>query len=162
MEYSRVTRKERPLEPVSLENVIREVCSDLETALRESGGAVKVGSLPTIKADPIQMRQLFQNLIGNALKFARKDVPPVVTIQGQALDSKEVEIKISDNGIGFESKFADKVFQPFQRLVTREQYKGTGIGLSVCKKIVERHKGKISVASEPGKGSAFTIRLPMA
>ena len=165
LEYSRVTRKVRPPEPVPLGSLIQEVLSDLETAIKESGGAVEVGTLPTLQADPIQMRQLFQNLIGNALKFSKKGEPPRVVIQAQVPgsgDSGEVEIKVVDNGIGFEGKFADKVFQPFQRLVTRDQYKGTGIGLSVCKKIVERHRGKISVTSEPGKGTAFTIRLPVA
>lgn len=162
LEYSRVTRKVHPPESVPLESLIGEVLSDLETAIQKSGGAVEVGSLPTIQADPIQMRQLFQNLIGNALKFSRKGVPPHVSIQGQVLDSREVEIKVSDNGIGFDKKFGQKVFQPFQRLVTRDQYQGTGIGLSVCKKIVERHHGTISVTSESDKGTTFTIRLPMA
>lgn len=165
LEYSRVTRKVRPPEPVPLEPLITEVLSDLETAIEKSGGAVEAGRLPTIQADPIQMRQLFQNLIGNALKFSRKEIPPLVTIQAKVLDSpnsKEVEIQVADNGIGFDPKFTQKIFQPFQRLVTREQYQGTGIGLSVCKKIVERHGGTISVASVPDKGTTFTIRLPMA
>ncbi|MFH0799826.1 MAG: ATP-binding protein [Pseudomonadota bacterium] len=160
LEYSRVTRKVDPFEPVALGPMIQEVCSDLETAIRESKGTVEVGDLPTIKADPVQMRQLFQNLIGNAMKFSRKGIPPCVTVAHASFLDGRAEIRVADNGIGFDTKFIDKIFQPFQRLVTREEYKGTGIGLSVCKKIVERHRGEIEVESKPGEGTTFIIRLP--
>ena len=171
--YSRVTTKARPFEPVDLATVTQEVLSDLETRTSEVGDRVEVLELPTVQADALQMRQLFQNLIGNALKFRRPDEPPVVTISarrlnGQAslssmgIDSREaLELTVQDNGIGFDAKYADRIFGTFQRLHGRSEYEGTGIGLSVCRKIVERHGGRIQARSEPNSGATFVVTLPL-
>lgn len=171
--YSRVTTKAQPFAPVDLSTVTQEVLSDLETRTTEVNGRVEVDQLPTVQADPLQMRQLFQNLIGNALKFSRPDEPPVVTVSSRplngkdslssmGLDSKEaLEITVQDNGIGFDAKYADRIFGTFQRLHGRGEYEGTGIGLSVCRKIVERHGGMIQAESEPNSGATFIITLPL-
>jgi len=122
---------------------------------------VLVGELPVIKGDPTQMRQLFQNLIGNALKFHKDGEKPVIKMPSAITDSGELQIVVEDNGIGFEEKYIDRIFAPFQRLHGRgSPYEGTGMGLAICKKIVERHGGTIRAESEPGKGSTFIIRLP--
>jgi signal transduction histidine kinase len=160
---SRVSTKAEPFVSVDLNEVAEGVVSDLETRIQQTEGEVKVGDLPTIEADRTQARQLLQNLIGNGLKFAREDVPPVVEVEGhlEEQDGREVcELKISDNGIGIEEKHREKIFGVFQRLHARGQYEGTGVGLAVCARIVDRHGGDIKVESEPGEGTTFVIRLP--
>ena len=135
---------------------------DLEVRVAQSGGHVEVGELPTIDADPLQMRQMLQNLIGNALKFRRKDVAPVVSITGNIIaETASCEIRVEDNGIGFDIKYLSRIFAPFQRLHTRQQYEGSGMGLAICRKIVERHRGKITASSVPGQGAIFIISLPV-
>ncbi len=161
LEYSRVSAHERSFEPVNLGDVAREIASEMEIGSDPSKGRVEIGTLPTIKADRVQMRQLFQNLIGNAIKFRKKDVLPHVRIDSHSLNNSGVEISVEDNGIGFEEKYADRIFQPFQRLHNREQYEGAGMGLTICQKIVARHDGTISVNSAPGKGTRFLIRFPL-
>lgn len=167
LEFSRVTLKGRPFAEVDLEAVAREVVSDLEILIQQSGGRVDLGPMPVIKADPLQMRQLFQNLIGNALKFHRPDAPPVVTVSAFEVFGVDksnpvaYELRFADDGIGFEEVYCDRIFQVFQRLHGRNEYDGTGMGLAICRKIVERHSGRITAASEPGKGSTFTITLPV-
>ena len=159
---SRVTTKVRPMVPIDLTQVTHEVVADLEVRVAHSGGRVEVGKLPTIDADPLQMRQMFQNLIGNALKFRRKEVLPIVKITGNLeTGAHTCEIRVEDNGIGFETKYLDRIFAPFQRLHTRQQYEGSGMGLAICRKIVERHKGKITASSVPGQGATFVITLPV-
>jgi len=159
---SRVTTKARPMVPIDLTQVAHEVVVDLEVRVAQSGGRVQVLPLPTIAADLSQMRQLFQNLIGNALKFRRKDVAPVVTIAGSLTRNDSwCEIRVEDNGIGFDPKYLSRIFAPFQRLHTRQQYEGSGMGLAICRKIVERHKGRISATSVPGQGATFVISLPV-
>jgi signal transduction histidine kinase len=139
---------------------VHEVLSDLEVRIKKTGGEVKVRELPAIKADPTQMRLLFQNLIGNALKFHKENEKPVVKVLSAAGDGK-LQIIVEDNGIGFEEKYVDKIFAPFQRLHGKSsQYEGTGMGLAICKKIVERHGGTITAKSTPGAGSTFVITLP--
>jgi light-regulated signal transduction histidine kinase (bacteriophytochrome) len=133
--------------------------SDLETRTQEVGATITVGKLGTIVADPTHMRQLFQNLIGNALKFHRPDVPPVVNVSATTEDGV-VEIKVSDNGIGFDEKYVDRIFSVFQRLHDRSSYEGTGIGLAVCRKIAERYNGTIKATSNKGEGSTFIVRIP--
>src|SRR5262249_55373267 len=135
-------------------------------------GQVVVEALPRIDADPTQMRQLLQNLIGNALKYHRKGVAPVVKVQGRLLRNgdgaclehtpteKVCEITVEDNGIGFEEKYLDRIFAPFQRLHGRSEYEGTGMGLAVCQKIAGRHGGTITARSTPGQGSTFVVTLP--
>lgn len=162
--FSRVTSKPPVPKKVDLNEIVGEAVSDLEARISRTGGRVVVDDLPTVLADPTHMRQLFQNLIGNALKFHRKDVPPEVRViclsSGPSGDT--CRITVEDNGIGFDKKYADRIFGVFQRLHGRGTYEGTGIGLAVCRKIVERYGGTIAAEGYPGKGSKFTINLPLA
>jgi signal transduction histidine kinase len=142
----------------------------LEIRIREVGGRIEAEDLPRIEADPTQMRQLLQNLIGNALKFHREGVPPVVHVsatieQAEApldeIESAEVcRLVISDNGIGIEEKYADRIFTPFKRLYGRSQYEGTGMGLAICQRIAQRHGGRIELTPTSGPGSTFTVVVP--
>jgi signal transduction histidine kinase len=157
---SRVTTRGRPFEEVSLDAVVREVLTDLETHIDQTGGKVEVGRLPTVKGDGFQMRQLFQNLISNALKFSRREEPPVIRIHSRPPKDGFVEITVEDNGIGFDEKYLDRIFKPFQRLHTQHEFPGTGMGLAICEKIVLRHGGRISASSRPGRGAKFMIALP--
>jgi light-regulated signal transduction histidine kinase (bacteriophytochrome) len=173
---SRVTTQAQPFKTVNLTTVAVEVISDLEELIRQTDGRVELEDLPTIQADPIQMRQLLQNLIGNALKFHRPGVLPIVNIyyfksksaiaQGasalQAIAQVNFQqIVVEDNGIGFEEKYLDRIFNVFQRLHSRNEYSGTGVGLAICRKIAERHGGDITATSQLGKGSKFIVTLPM-
>jgi signal transduction histidine kinase len=174
--FSRVSTKVQPFEPLNLNETIDGVLSDLETRIQQTNGKVEVEELPVIAADPLQMRQLFQNLIGNALKFHRPEAPPLIQVKGEIVQQNGTEpdgensnsepadaqclITIKDNGIGFEEKYLERIFTPFQRLHNKNEYEGTGIGLAVCRKIVERHKGSITAKSIPGEGSEFMITLP--
>lgn len=163
--FSRVTTHAKPFTPVDLNEVVTGVLQDLETRITETGATVQVGQLPTIEADSTQMRQLFQNLIGNAIKFHRDGVPPVVTISAECLPDDTsardlCRITVADNGIGFDPKYLDRVFAVFQRLHSRSEYPGTGVGLALCRKIVLRHQGTITADSTPGEGSTFIVMLP--
>ena len=158
LEYSRLSTKTNPFVEVNL-SLIREVLSDLEIRIAKTGGQVHVGILPVISADPTQMRQLFQNLIGNALKFHKEGEKPLVKIQSSA-NEQMIRISVEDNGIGFDEKHLERIFAPFQRLHGRGEYEGTGMGLAICKKIVERHGGSITAKSTPGAGATFIIELP--
>ncbi len=160
LNYSRVTTKIEPFSDVELSKVMAEVLSDLETLIERTGGRVEAEDLPTIRADASQMRQLMQNLIGNGLKYHGGE-KPLVKVAVENLDSAYM-ISVQDNGIGFNEKYLPKIFQPFQRLHGKtSQYEGTGMGLAICRKIVERHGGSITATSEPGKGSMFIVRLPV-
>ena len=128
--------------------------------IKETSARVEVGDLPAVRADRVQMVQLFQNLIGNALKFHRDGEAPHVKIFARQIGNKFYEIHVEDNGIGFEEEYAEKIFVPFQRLHGRSSYEGMGIGLAICKKIVERHGGSITAKSTPGKGATFIVSLP--
>ena len=171
LSLSRVTTQGRDFEMVDLGKVVAETVTDLDVQLEQCGGRVDVGGLPTVQADAMQMRQLFQNLIGNALKFRRPEEPPVVTVTARPERGKSprpgipptdlVRIMVEDNGIGFDPKDAGRIFNVFQRLHPREVYDGTGIGLSICRKIVERHGGTITAQGTPGLGAKFCILLPM-
>jgi light-regulated signal transduction histidine kinase (bacteriophytochrome) len=158
--FSRVTTQAQPLVPVHLNEVLREVLSDLEVRIEQSGARVDVGLLPTLQADPTQMRQLFQNLVGNALKFRRADETPQIRIRGETADGMH-RITVEDNGIGFEEKYAERIFGIFQRLHGRGEYEGTGIGLAVCQKIAKRHGGQITATGVPGRGATFIVSLPV-
>ena len=161
LSFSRVTTKAQPFTRVDLNQVARDVLVDLEARLEQTGGRVEVGELPQIDADPTQMRQLIQNLIGNALKFHKPGVPPAVKVHAEASDGAETcRLIVEDNGIGFDEKYLDRIFNVFQRLHGRGQYEGTGIGLAVCRKIAERHGGSISARSTSGEGSSFVVTLP--
>jgi signal transduction histidine kinase len=170
--FSRVTTKAQPFMAVDLARVARDVVTDLEVRLEQTGGRVDIGELPAIEADPLQMRQLFQNLIGNALKFHRPGAAQVVSVQAHPVPSQDqgqnsphaagarYQITITDNGIGFDEKYLDRIFNVFQRLHNRSHYEGTGIGLAICRKIVERHGGSITATSTPGQGATFIVTLP--
>ncbi len=170
--YSRVTTKAQPFEPTDLNKIVDGVLGDLETRIDETGGKVDVENLPTIDADQTQMGQLFQNLIANALKFKKEDLAPKVSVNSEifkgelssisrSMPEDLVRITVSDNGIGFDEKYLDRIFTPFQRLHGRNEYEGTGIGLAVCRKIVERHGGSLTAKSTPGEGSTFIVVLPL-
>jgi signal transduction histidine kinase len=164
---SRVTTRAQPFVPLDLAAELKEVLSDLEIRLHQTQGRVDAEPLPVIEADPTQMRQLFQNLIGNALKFHRPGVPPLVKVRAQLLPGTEdgqlprCRIEVEDNGIGFDEKHLEHIFAPFQRLHGRHEYEGTGMGLTICRKIVERHGGAITARSTPGEGSTFIVTLPV-
>lgn len=160
--FARVTSKAQPFVRVELPTIVREVLSDLEVSIDQAKATITVGELPALEADPTQMRQLLQNLLSNALKFRREDAAPAISIEASVdKEARRCEIRVRDNGIGFEEKYADKIFNLFQRLHGRGKYEGTGLGLAICRKIAERHGGTISAQSTPGQGSAFTIRLPL-
>jgi hypothetical protein len=156
--YSRIDTQGKPLEPTDCKGIIEEVLVDLQVAIRENDAVVTQDELPTVAADRTQLRQLFQNLIGNAIKF-RGNQQPEVHI-GVEPHSDHWVFSVHDNGIGFDPKFAERIFAIFQRLHGREQYPGTGIGLAVCKKIVERHGGRIWAESQPDHGATFYFTLP--
>lgn len=157
LEYSRVGRKGREMEEVDLNVVLGEVRDNLKVAIEEAGAVIESEKLPTVKADPVQMAQLFQNLLGNAVKF-RAEAKPLIKISAQKEGSQWC-VAVSDNGIGIDPDYAQKIFVIFQRLHNRNQYPGTGIGLAICKKIVERHGGRIWVESMPSQGSTFFFTL---
>ncbi len=157
--FSRVTTKAKPFSAVDLTQMTRLAVTDLHNSLQEVEGTVEIGELPILEADATQMRQLMQNLIGNALKFHREDELPAVKVSCQIL-AEDVQIVVEDNGIGFDQKYAARIFTPFQRLHSQRKYAGTGIGLAICRKIVERHHGTISVESVLGQGTRFIVVLP--
>lgn len=166
--YSRITTKAKPFSKVSLAEVISQVCSDLEFRIEQCMGKINIHDLPEIEAEPTQMHQLFLNLLSNALKFHKPDVPPLVHITAKIVKNSHLtnfrdacEIRVSDNGIGFDEKYLDRIFIIFQRLHGRHEYEGTGIGLAVCRKIIDRHSGHISAQSNPGEGATFILTLPL-
>ena len=164
--FSRVATKSRPFAPVNLAEVAAGVVEDLEGRIEMVGGRVEVGPLPVIDAEPLQMRQLLQNLIGNALKFRRPEEPPVVKVEAQlvpdpqAPEKKLCRLTVSDNCIGFDEKYVDRIFNVFQRLHTRDEYEGSGMGLAIVRKIALHHGGDITATSKPGVGSAFILTMP--
>lgn len=160
LSLSRVSTKKKENELIDLAPLVHEVLGDLEVRIQTTGGKVVVGDLPRIEGDPVQIRQLFQNLIGNALKFHKPGEPPVVEVYARRRAPGLSEIFVIDNGIGFAKEEAERVFLPFHRLHGRSEYEGTGIGLTICQKIVERHGGSIRAESTPGKGSRFILSLP--
>lgn len=168
---SQVATRGQPFVSTNLSEILEEVISDLEIRINMTGGTIEADILPTIEADPIQMHQLLQNLISNGLKFHRQDVPPVIKLSTRLSASKPgrkrifgddyCQIIVEDNGIGFEKKYATRIFQPFQRLHGHYAYEGTGMGLAICQRIAERHGGQITVKSIPDRGSSFAITLPL-
>lgn len=169
--FSRITTKALPFVSVNLTSVTQEVLLDLELQLARTNGRVEVGELPTIEAEPVQMRQLLQNLISNALKFHPEGEPPVVKLYSQLLTEEQqpvedtaiahlCQIIVEDNGIGFDEKYLDRIFNVFQRLHSRSEYEGTGMGLAIVRKIAQRHGGSITAQSTRGQGSKFIVTLP--
>jgi signal transduction histidine kinase len=164
--YSRITTQARPFEPVDLNEVTQRVLNDLELQIEGSGARIEVSELPCLEADPTQMYQLLQNLVSNALKFQEAGCQPVIKISAQEKFVNQdmldgiFSISVSDNGIGFDEKYLDRIFQPFQRLHRINEYEGTGIGLAICRKITERHGGSITANSKLGQGATFVVNLP--
>lgn len=158
LSYSRVGTKGEDFSHVDLNSVLEAVKANLKGVIEETGAVIKYSKLPTVMADNSQMIQLFQNLIGNAVKFRREGVTPEIEITSKK-EGNLFRFVVKDNGIGIDKKYLDRIFVIFQRLHTKEEFPGTGIGLAICKKIVERHGGEISVESAEGKGSDFTFTL---
>jgi signal transduction histidine kinase len=161
LQFSRVTTSPRPFVPVDLDQVVAEVLDDLSVEIETADATVTVGDLPTISADPMQMRQLTLNLISNAIKFRREDAPPEVSLHAEVANGF-ARITVADNGIGFEPQYSTRIFRVFERLNGRTEYPGTGIGLALCQKIVARHGGQIVADGRPGEGATFTVTLPVA
>ena len=165
--FSRAATKKRPFSPVDLNTTVAEVINDLEVGIAEQSAQVNSAALPALHADPVQMRQLFQNLISNALRYKHHDRAPRVDITALVTEinqhtRNECQITVRDNGIGFDEKHAERIFGIFQRLHGREEYAGTGVGLAICRKICDRHRGTIVAHSVPDSGAAFVITLPMS
>lgn len=167
---ARVTTKPQPFISLDLNKVVQDVLFDLDIQIQQVKAQIEISNLPIIEADPIQIRQLFQNLLSNSLKFYNPEKPPVIKIYSQLVDipnakflhqdSKYYQINIEDNGIGFDEKYLGKIFTIFQRLHARDEYEGTGVGLALCRKIVERHSGSITARSSLGQGATFILLLP--
>jgi signal transduction histidine kinase len=172
LEFSKISRGTRSFIKCDLNDVLKHVLSDQELRIEETSTVLQIKDLPSIEAVPSELKQLFNNLIGNALKFRKKDIPPIIKIVCKKLSHKEKSdlllpfnrvfyaVNIQDNGIGFESVYAEKIFEIFQRLHGKAEYAGSGIGLAICKKIVDNHDGIIYATSEPGVGSVFSVILP--
>ena len=162
LSLSRITTRSSPFKPVNLNECINEVLFNIEFQIKKSNAKIIVDDLPEIYAEFFHMVQLFQNLIQNAIKFQAGDTAPEVRISSSLVkDSEFLEIKVQDNGIGFDEQHLKKIFQPFQRLHGKNEYKGTGMGLAICKKIITRHNGALTATSSPGKGACFYINLPV-
>ena len=157
--YSRVTTHAKPFAHVSLHPIALQVVSELEPRIAQTGASVTVGALPTVWGDALQLHQLVQNLVGNALKFVEAGQRPQIEVTAIADDGR-VKLVVQDNGIGIDAQFHGKIFGMFQRLHAPTAYEGSGIGLAVCQKIVERHGGAIAVHSTPGHGTRFEVTLP--
>ncbi len=168
LNFSRVTTKAQPFKQTALNEVIAGVLSDLQIRIEESEAEIVVDDLPVIDADATQMRQLFQNLIGNALKFRKPNQPPLIQVRSQTIKHSSIcdgayicRLEFVDNGIGFDNKYSEQIFTIFQRLHGKNEYEGTGIGLATCRKIAERHGGCIEAIGRPGDGATFVVTLPL-
>lgn len=172
LDYSRLTIKSRHYVKVDLGMICQEVLSDLGQQIEQVGGRVEVGELPTVEADAMQMSRLLQNLLSNALKFSPEGVRPSIKVSARLAEgsadpclsdlaaTEHWEIRVQDQGIGFDAKYLDRIFAPFQRLHGRNEFEGTGIGLAICRKIAESHWGSITAESAVGKGATFIVTLP--
>jgi light-regulated signal transduction histidine kinase (bacteriophytochrome) len=160
LDFSRVTMRSIPFQEINLNEVISEVLSDLEVQIERTKGRVEVDTLPSIEGGKFQMRQLFQNLISNGLKYHSDEVAPVIKIKYAGFKNDFEEIYIEDNGKGFDEKHLDRIFRPFERLHGHNEYGGTGMGLAICHKIVVHHRGEITAKSQPNQGATFIVRLP--
>ncbi|TAE30794.1 MAG: PAS domain-containing sensor histidine kinase [Cytophagales bacterium] len=171
LNYSRISAQKDLFEPVDLNTLLTDVQGDLEVRIKDSGAVFSIDTLPTIAGSPVQLQQLFQNLLSNAIKFSHKDQSPVVTVRccranphqmptDLPIDRSYWQLTIQDNGIGFDEQYAERIFQVFQRLHGKAQFAGTGVGLAICRKVVENHSGAIRANSQPGEGATFTVWLP--
>lgn len=170
LEFSRITTRGKPFQAVDLNIVVQDCIDDLQVLIEESNCSINVETLPSIVADPTQMQQLLFNLIANAIKFSQNETQPLVNISVETVEQPEAidiegltgwfRLTVADNGIGFEQEYANKIFAPFQRLHSRDSFKGTGIGLAICRRIVERHNGTIDAQGDADKGAVFSVTLP--
>ena len=174
LRFSRLSTQPHELVPVSLTAVVERALNDLDLVISETGAQVSVAPLPTLQGDASQLGQLFQNLLSNALKFRRSGTAPVIGISVQRIAATDLpagvkptgvavsyhRIEVSDNGIGFDQKYAERIFQMFQRLHGKSDYAGTGVGLAICEKVAANHRGTITATSQPGQGATFSVYLP--
>lgn len=164
--FSRVTTRQREFTLVDLNSLMTEVVDDFEYAISERNAVITIGRLPEVNGDSTQLQQVFSNLLSNSLKFVADTVKPQIQIGFQGIDTHNernyVVINVTDNGIGFDEQYKDRIFNLFQRLHGKDEYSGTGIGLAICRKIVESHGGKIDVRSQPGKGTTFSLWFPLS
>jgi len=158
--FSRVIA-DSPVELVDLRALVGQIVEDLDVRVQLASARIEIGALPRLEGNPDQLAQLFLNLISNALRFQRPDESVEVRIDSEIIDADTCVIRVSDDGIGIEKQYHERVFEIFQRLHGREAYEGTGIGLAICRKVAERHSGSIRVESEPGEGSTFAVTLPL-
>ena len=160
LSFSIISAEQTPFEKIDLQEQINELCEELSHIVQSANGEIKFSNLPEIEGNKRQIVQLFNNLIVNSLKYKQEDKTPVIKIYHRKTENGFYELLVEDNGIGFDEKYADKIFEPFQRLHDRSKYNGTGLGLTICKKVVDRHNGRISVKSHLGEGTVFEILLP--
>lgn len=159
--FAKIATQDQPIEEVDISELVNEVLGNLQEEINGTHAKLEIGDLPVLKGRKFQLRQLFQNLIENSLKYRRKDVPPVITIKGIMDADGNVQLALRDNGIGFKQQEAEQIFEPFHRLHgSGNEYRGTGMGLTICRRIIENHGGRIEAKGEPGKGSTFIIRFP--
>jgi light-regulated signal transduction histidine kinase (bacteriophytochrome) len=179
LNYSRLTTQQQPFVPVRLDRLLADIVDDLSVAIAESGAVVEFHDLPVVQGDAAQLHQLFLNLISNALKFHAAGVAPIVRIETRQVRAASIpatamfsptdsdtdrlfhEISVTDNGIGFEEKYVERIFQVFQRLHGKAQYPGSGVGLAICRKVVHNHQGGLTARSQPGQGATFLVYLPV-
>jgi light-regulated signal transduction histidine kinase (bacteriophytochrome) len=170
LRFSKISGEKEAFEEVDLNDVLKEVISEMEGPIREKNAEILLDPLPVLPVNVVLMGPLFSNLISNSLKYSKKEVPPQIRIRyemtsgalnGNSTDTRYCRIIIEDNGIGFDQKYAEQIFDMFRRLHPNAEYEGTGIGLALCKKIVEKHKGFISARSRPGEGATFIVSLPL-
>jgi light-regulated signal transduction histidine kinase (bacteriophytochrome) len=158
---SRITSRAEPFRNICLNTIFREVLDEMKDAISRCNAKITTENFPTIDGDPNQIRQLLQNLIGNALKFHEKDQPPILALGSRRTEDDTVEITVKDNGIGFDPKYLERIFKPFNKLHGNSAYEGSGMGLAICEKIVRRHNGNITASATPGLGATFIVRLPV-
>ncbi len=174
LNFSRISVHRDASGPVPLATILSSVLVDLELTVQETGAQIEVGALPMVAGDPLQLGQLFLNLLSNALKFRQPDQPPCIRVMSAAVTAHELppsirpnrlvnlyyRIDVADNGIGFDDKYVDRIFQIFQRLHGKSAYTGTGIGLAICERVAINHGGGITAVSQPGQGATFSVYLP--
>ena len=159
--YSKVRGDGQNVETVDLNAIMANVCNDLEVLVEQKNARIKTEPLPTLAGSPVLLQQLFYNLISNAIKFGKPDVPPLVAVRSLPAGSGAVAVEVADNGIGFEPEYAERIFDTFVRLNPKDAYEGTGLGLALCRRIVERHGGTVRATATPEKGAVITVTLPL-
>lgn len=160
LSYSQLQQQKLVFENVDLNAVMEDIIREMELAIKEKNATIEVALLPTLNGNRLRLQQLFGNLISNALKYSKKEVSPQIRVTSELVDD-QVMVSVRDNGIGFEEEFSEKIFGLFERLHTRDKFPGTGIGLSICKRIAELHHGSISARSVPNEYALFEVVLPL-